>query len=169
MTRSILLAVIGVTALVVNPFFACDDAHAPSYSYDAADMRIAVEGTWKLHVGKLDATLKIKQSAKAERHVARETFVHSAHACSTRTLVRSAAACLDDSEMPLDIKVAGMTTKHRPTGVFVVPMPWFEFGVLVVELDDLEISAKLTPTGNVTSTWVSRGDDTRAASLVRVR
>src|SRR5690242_6504450 len=102
MTKTLMLAVFGLTALIVNPFFGCEDDHVPFYSYDAADMRIAIEGRWKLHIaGKPDVTLTIKQSAKLEQqHAQRATLVRSAAACGTRSLVRSAGACLDTSEMP---------------------------------------------------------------------
>jgi hypothetical protein len=166
MTKTLLLAVFGLTALIVNPFFGCEAAEV-SYSYDAADMRIAIEGTWKLHVaGKPDVMLTIRQSAKAvQQHATRGTLVRSAAACGSRSLVRNAGACMDISEMPLDVEVAGMTTKKPPTGTFMVPAVYFDIGLLHIELDDLEVSAHITPTGTVEQASV----DGTSAMFVRVR
>ena len=169
MTKTLVFAVFGLTALIVNPFFGCDE-HEPSYSYDAADMRIAIEGTWKLHVaGKPEVTLTIRQSDKAERHAMRATLVRSASACGTRSLVRNAGACMDISEMPLEIKIAGMTTKRPPTGTFVVPAPYFDIGLLDIQLDDRELSAHVSPSGTVESASIWRDMDATSVTLVRVR
>jgi hypothetical protein len=169
MTKTLLLAVFGLTALIVNPFFGCDAE--VTYSYDAADMRIAIEGSWKLHVdGKPDITLTIQQSAKAEQqHAMRATLVRSAAACGRRSLVRNAGACLDISEMPLDVEVAGMTTKQPAKGTFVVPFTTFEIGNLTIQLDDVEVYAKIWPNGTVESASIWRDQNITPVSLRRVR
>jgi hypothetical protein len=171
MTKTLLLAVFGLTALIVNPFFGCEADHEPFYSYDAADMRIAIEGTWKLRIaGKPEVTLTIRQSDKVEQpHAMRATLVRSAAACGTRSLVRNAGACLDDSEMPLDVEVAGMTLKQPAKGGFLVPGTYFDVGLLNIKLDELEVYAHISPTGTVESASVSHGMDDIAATLVRVR
>jgi hypothetical protein len=168
MTKTLLLAALGVTALIVNPFFGCQAV----YHYDAADMRIAIEGTWQLQVaGKPDVTLTIKQAAKAEQHATSATLVRSASACSHRSFVRSAEACKDISEMPLAVELAGMTTKTPPKGSFVVPSTEFSIGNLNIELDDALLEAKITPTGTVESAsiWGGHGSGSTPVSLVRVR
>src|ERR1041385_7384436 len=81
MTKTLLLVVFGLTALIVNPFFGCD-ALEGTFQYGAPEMRAAVEGTWKLRVpGHPEATLTIAQAAKAEHHAARASLVRSADAC----------------------------------------------------------------------------------------
>jgi hypothetical protein len=75
-------------------------------------MRAAVEGDWSFTItpdggSATQVTVHIEQSATAptattERLPAR-AFVRAAHACGTRTLIKSAGACIDVSDMPLTV------------------------------------------------------------------
>jgi hypothetical protein len=165
MTRTLLLAVVAVTAFIVNPGFGCYPPER-AFEYDAAEMRAAVEGTWKLRIqGRPEATLTIVQAAGAEQHAARASFVRSASACSQRSFVRTAGACIDESEMPLEIKVAGMPVKTA-TGMLRVIGHEFRAGELDLHFDGMGVYAQITPSGKVESVTTSRD---ASATLVRVR
>jgi hypothetical protein len=166
MTKTLLLAVFGLTALIVNPFFGCDATVEGTFHYSAAEMRAAVEGTWKLRVqGKPEVTLTIKQAADAEQHAARASLVRSASACSQRSFVRTAGACMDESDMPLEIKVAGKPTK-RATGILRVLGFEFRAGELTLHLGDRDIYATIKPNGTAES--VNDGER-QVVTLIRVR
>jgi hypothetical protein len=98
-----------VALFFLNPALACGDE--PEFRYGAAEMRAAVEGTWTLTRGEgatQQLTVNIEQDTRTPQTAqAREARVHglirTAHACGTRTLVKSAGACVDISQMPLKV------------------------------------------------------------------
>ena len=74
-------------------------------------MRAAVEGDWSFTITPSGAaatqvTVHVEQAATAPGATARapgRAFVRAAYACGGRTLVKSAGACIDVSEMPLTV------------------------------------------------------------------
>lgn len=102
-----LLWLVPVAVFFLNPNLACSDE--PQYQYGADEMRAAVEGDWSLTItpdggSASQVTVHIEQSpaSLAARRPAR-AFVRAAEACGTRTLVKSAGACIDVTEMPLAV------------------------------------------------------------------
>jgi hypothetical protein len=169
MLKRLLVITIGVAALVLNPFFGCGQ-DAPNFRYGPDEMRAAVEGTWKLTVPATTATpgydllLSISQAAQpVENHARAQGLVPEATACGTRTLVKSAAACGDMSTMPLDVVLTAGT--GDATGRFSVYSLEFEHGVLELDVETSKVSARVTPTGTMSSVTV---DEIPGASLVRV-
>jgi hypothetical protein len=104
-----LLWLFPIALFFLNPAFACtsDD----NYQYGAAEMRAAVEGEWTFTItptggAPLQAHVRLTQSAHAPATAAQARpsgLVRPAYACGTRTLVASASACIDSTEMPLDV------------------------------------------------------------------
>jgi hypothetical protein len=83
-------------------------------------------------------------------------LVRSAYACGTRTFVKSAAACVDSSEMPLTMAVvAGDSTYSSATwsGTFRVMSLVFGpgSGMLSLSCGDLYLQANVSPDGSVTN------------------
>jgi hypothetical protein len=173
MTRNLLMAIVGLLALVVSPFYGCDDT--PTFHYGAAEMRAAVEGTWRIDVpATADAeaqqiTISIVQGSAEARHSAPSGPVRTAAACTQNTFVRSAGACLDSSSMPLDVGlIAGMTASSPPSGDFRVEGTRFEAGWLFLTIGDLQVRATVKPTGEVSESTAHRGLHQGAVTLTRI-
>jgi hypothetical protein len=155
-----LLWAIPLAAFFLNPSLACGPAPGPGYEYDAVELRAAVAGTWSLSFtpdgGKpTNVTLTVDQAAGAATTTAtspRAGLVRAAHACGTRTLVRAAAACLDITEMPLEVQfVAGDAALSTATlsGNFRVYGTRFSSGDLELVLGPYHIAALVDPFGTI--------------------
>jgi hypothetical protein len=101
--------IVPIACFLLDPSVACGPAE-PQYQYGAAEMRAAVEGNWSFAITPeggttpIQLTVKIAQAAPgAQARASGRAFVRAAHACGSRTLVRSAGACLDTSVMPLAV------------------------------------------------------------------
>ncbi|HVU51488.1 MAG TPA: hypothetical protein VHL80_12420 [Polyangia bacterium] len=159
-----------VAFFFLNPGFACGPAE-PRYSYDAAEMRAAVEGVWSFTItpqgaaNTLQLTVKIEQATAAPGAQARSSgrsLVRAAQACGSRTLVKSAGACLDSSVMPLAVTfVAGDASFSGAalSGTFIVD--GVDFGPfnsrLALMLGDYSIDAQVAPDGTVLNANVGPG------------
>jgi len=154
MQRSIkftLAVTLGVAALVLNPWFGITSG----YDYGAAEMRAAIEGTWRLTLTPRDGPrreimFRIAQGAEPTQPHASTNAVRSAAACGTRSLVRNAEACLDISRMPLEITVLdGETPVRDANGSFEVEGTTFNGGRLRVYIADVLVTGGITPSGEV--------------------
>jgi phage tail sheath gpL-like len=126
--RSVVFAV-GIIVFSINPTFACGSAE-PDYQYGEAELRAVIEGTWSA------------------------ALVRAAHACGTRTLIASANACTDATEMPLDVTfIAGDSALQATAaeGSFRVDSLIFTTGVLELAIGGIRISASVDADGNVMS------------------
>jgi hypothetical protein len=154
---AIILAVAtAVSVLVLDPM----GLIGPDFEFDATHMRAAIEGTWKLtftnEAGQTKTIkLSIRQAGAAEQHGGRAA-VRESRACGNRTMVRSAAACVDSSSMPLEIVVLEGDAQAA-TGRFMVTGTTFTAGHLDInfgaEIDYTKpmtfVGAQISPTGAV--------------------
>ena len=153
----LVLAGIGLAVLVLNPWFG-----VTGYRYGAPEMRAAIEGTWRLTITSDDAppverTFTIEQAATDPSEVvpaetpaaphASRGWIRRASACGSRSLVRSAHACMDVTRMPLDVKIAG-GSKVLHAEFFVVGTS-FSRGGLELVADDYWLDAGIAPNGDV--------------------
>ena len=114
-----LIWIVPLAFFFLNPALACGPAE-PQFQYGAAEMRAAVEGDWSFTITPdggtaTQVTLHIDEAATApDAGVARAPvrgLLRAAYACGTRTLVKSAGACGDASQMPLALSfVSGDTS-----------------------------------------------------------
>lgn len=172
MIKHALLIAIGIASLVLNPFFGCDGDE--EFRFGADEMRSAIEGTWKLTVPASGGTpahelvLSISQAAAPTQQQSRRPgLVADAAACTQRSLVRSAGACGDESEMPLEVTLlAGGLAK----GMFRVVGTRFTRGYLDLEIGEHFLRAMVAPTGAVSDvrTDASGATGVAGASMVRV-
>ena len=104
-----LIWIVPLAFFFLNPAIACGPAE-PEFQYGAAEMRAAVEGDWSFTITPVggtatQVTLHVDQATTtADAGVARAPgrgLVRAAYACGTRTLVKSAGACIDATQMPL--------------------------------------------------------------------
>lgn len=145
MRKHLVTGALGLAALILNPFYACNP-FAPSYTYSAKEMKAAVEGTWTLTTEGRSYVFHVKQGNRARQHSSR-SMIPSAQACGTRTLVASASACIDSSDMPVVVTLEGETTD----GMFTVHGTTFHRGNLVIEVADYLVEASVTPDGTATT------------------
>jgi hypothetical protein len=149
MRRAIALG-LGLVVLVVSPlvYFSLP----PSFDYGDAELRAAVEGTWQLE-GPRPLTLTIRQAKAATHSSAERGLVKSAAACGHRTLVRSAEACMDLSEMPLEVA----TSAGPASGTFTVVSTEFSSGQLTLKIPGGYLSAMVDPDGSAHDVSVGDG------------
>lgn len=168
--------VLGLAALVLNPLFACSELE-PGYAFGEVEMRAAVEGTWRISVPAhgadapaLEYTLVIAQGTKVAR-LQQRGLVAPAAACGSRSFVRTASACIDDTTMPLDVQIvrgpgpAGSTGPSR--GEFVVYGRSFQSGELRLTIDAMNVSARISPKGEPSRAQLTDGSE-RLVEMVRV-
>jgi hypothetical protein len=100
-------------------------------------------------------TIRIEQAATAPGATARAPsrgLVRAAYACGGRTLVKSAAACTDYSQMPLAIDyVSGEASLAEATmsGDFLVDGLAFSSGFLHLAVGPYHLTAQLKADGTV--------------------
>lgn len=172
MLKHAILFAIGIASLVLHPFFGCGAKE--DFRYGAADMRAAIEGTWKLTLPATEKNpvtelvMTISQGAEPtqDKHSRRRGLVADAAACAERSLVRSAGACVDMSVMPLDVKLLASTSIVR-AGVFRVTGLRFIAGHLTFELGNWYLSARVTPDGSITKV-TTNGSMATGATMVRM-
>lgn len=135
-------------ALVLNPIAGCE--YLTSYEYGAREMKAAVAGTWtvKTKAGR-EVTFKV-DVGKAERHSS-HGWIHSASACSHRSMVSTAEACIDSTEMKLKLIVASGDVPTEAT--FRVHGTHFSQGELSMMIGTEYVAAQVSPTGKVLGTY----------------
>jgi phage tail sheath gpL-like len=143
MLKQLSLGALTVAALVLNPFYAC--VPEPSFQFTANEMAAAIEGTWTLTLEDRSYIFHI-EAASARRQHSRASLVPSAHACGKRTVVKSAAACVDTTTLPVVVNVSGSTSD----GEFRVHGTRFVEGELVIDVADHRVHARVNADGTAT-------------------
>ena len=174
-------AVVGAAVLVLSPWYLF------GYHFDADDLRAAVEGTWQLTVTPPGAPaealmFRLVQGREAsgdeadagvgETHAVRRGpgLVRPSDACGHRSLVRTAGACMDVTEMPLEVTLFAAVPRpgEAMRGGFMVDGTRFEAGWLTVAIGDVSVQARVAPGGKVQQVSSRRGQDEMPATLVRI-
>jgi hypothetical protein len=164
------LWLVPVAIFFLNPGFACGPPE-PQFQYGADEMRAAVEGNWSFTIipegssSPTQVTVHVEQSATAPASVARapgRAFIRAAYACGTRTLFKSAGACIDVSDMPLAVTfVSGDAafSSAALAGDFKVYGTAFSSSnsQLQIALGGYEIDAQLSPDGTLVDARVGPG------------
>lgn len=165
----------------LNPFLACGGD--PDFQYGPTEMRAAVEGTWDLDLlfsnGEQRAvTITIRQSETAMQAAAatntpgqgRRAWIRPAAACGTRTLVRGAAACLDVSQMPLDVAFVSGDESYRSIsmrGDFSIYSLVFTQGQLALLIGNTRIDGVVSPDGEASGLRILDSSGGGTATLAR--
>lgn len=140
LTKTVVTSAVLSLAFLVN----CDFIMGADWKFGEAEMRSAVEGTWKLTRGGETVTLVVKQ-ATAATHSDRG-FLKSAAACGSRSFVKQAAACTDSTRMPLELTADGHKIEEAE---LLVSDTTFTWGMFRFVLDGAAINAEVDPTGAV--------------------
>ena len=145
--RGFLTYILGGAALVLNPFFACDQT--PAYQYGLPEIEAAIAGTWQATDDGTGRSVKFRiEAGSATQQQSSRGLVRSAAACGSRTLVKSAHACMDSTEVPLVLVALDDNTKTW-TGKLTVPGTYFDVAILELRLGDKLVSASINPNGDV--------------------
>lgn len=148
MMRKIVLGVAATVAFAMNPAFVGCGGTDLSYSFGAKEMSAAIAGTWTLTAQGRTHTFTLAQTTSDVQGRATPAFFSEAAACSHRTLVASAAACADSTDMPLLVRFAD-GSEHVARASFVVFGFTFTKGLLNLEIDGLGMTAWVTPDGTI--------------------
>jgi hypothetical protein len=137
-----------VAVLLLHPMAGCE--RIAGYDYGAKEMKAAVAGTWtvKTKTGR-EVTFKV-DVGEAERHSSRG-WIQSASACSHRSMVSTAEACIDSTDMKLMVIVASGDTPVEAT--FRVHGMRFTRGQLSVTIGTEYVSAEVSPRGSVIESY----------------
>ena len=168
------LLLLGTAAFLLNPAACASDAEQADYQYGDAEMRMAVEGIWKLTVGHPTGGANVFTFRLAQAYgtpsASRGGLVRQAMACGSRTLVRTASACVDVTTMPLTGQVIEGDEQAKTSivkGELMVAGLTFTQAQLTVEIGSRKLFGQLSSDGKVTSLG---GDllDGGTATLMRI-
>jgi hypothetical protein len=167
MVRKLVVAAIAAAVFLITPYFLYE--HSTAFHFGAAEMRAAVRGTWRIELSPAagpsrSITFTIDQAATPAHAERARAWIRPASACSHRTLVRSAEACLDTTDMQLTLVVLGGDRSLSPTAKLRVIGTTFERGELELDVDGRFVQASISSAGAVLGVYA--GDAT--ASLVRL-
>jgi hypothetical protein len=164
----------------LNPNLGCVGPDEPQFQYGASEMQAAIAGTWTFTImpNGATATAVTVQIDEAETvpgataQASGRSLIRVAHACGSRTLVKSAGACTDTSSMPLAITfVSGDPSlmNAQLSGDFIVSGTTFQSGDLEVFVDSYQISASVLRDGTVmnTSLYVTGQGATGTVTVTR--
>jgi hypothetical protein len=172
MARTCLL-LFGTAAFLFNPAACATGGDQDNYQFGDAEMRMAVEGSWRVTVTPSTGTpntftVRLAQ-ASGTASVRRSGLVRPAMACGSRTLVRGAAACVDITTMPLTGQVIEGDERTRAAsikGEIMVAGLVFSQAELTVEIGSRKLLGQIWRDGKVTNLY---GDllEGGAATMVR--
>lgn len=148
--------ILSVAFFFLNPAFACGPAE-PEYHFGAPEMSFAVEGNWTFAIasqggGPLqNVTVHVEQASSAQGTATaalspRRSLIRAAHACGGRTLVKSAAACIDITRMPLVVTVVSgdaAFSESAPAGDFNVYGYEFSQGTLGLKVGPYQLEIQV--------------------------
>lgn len=180
-----LVWLIASEAFFLSPWLACGSDPADAFQYGDVEMRTAVVGTWDLAMAltsgdQTSVTIGLDQATTAQAlsgplptigHP--RSLVRPAAACGQRTLLKSAAACVSITSMPLvGVFVAGATTYSTTTiyGELTVAGLQFATGQLSISLGDgTRITAPVSSGGKASpgTLWGASGEVLGAVTLSR--
>ncbi len=168
--KVIVVAVIGGGVLTLNPWFGVT---ADVFQFEAPEVLAAVEGTWQLGIAASDGSPRtIRFTLAQDRPVtpphAARGLVRSAAACGRRTLVKSASACIDITEVPLEVVwLAEAGPARQDPATFFVEGKRFHGGHFTATIGDLALSAEITPDGKASDIRIlERGAPSPAAATL---
>jgi hypothetical protein len=137
---------------------------------EAINLSLA-EATWVLTLGEAagssneEITVRVTQSSKAQSNATlsqhRTGLIRSAAACGSRTFVASANACIDYSEMPLDVVLVSGPDSYKAaslSGNFRIASLIFTEGTFSLSFGSVNVYAEITRDGTVQSVHGNRSE-----------
>jgi hypothetical protein len=105
----VLAVLLGYVVFLVNPGVGCSGAGQDEFEFDAEDMKAAVEGTWAFSpdgAATPQVTFSLQYGPSGTQASAR-AWIRPAAACTSRSFVAGAAACVVVSTMGLSGQTTG--------------------------------------------------------------
>lgn len=152
MVRKLVVAAVAVAVFLITPYFLYEQHIA--FHFGAAEMRAAVQGTWRLELAPAagpsrSIAFTMDQAASPASSERERAWIRPASACGHRTLVRSAEACLDSTDMQLTLVAVGGARSLAPTAKLRVIGKRFERGELELEVEGSLVTARISSAGAV--------------------
>jgi hypothetical protein len=153
MVKKLVVAAVLLATLVITPYFLLSSSGPLGFSFGEREVRAAVEGRWtlKLPARALELSVELARSSATSRSAREAGWVRSAAACSHRTLVRSAEACLDTTDVELIVTVAGASPTR---GTLDIVGTTFERARLRFDAGGQTVHATLSSAGEATDVQV---------------
>lgn len=157
-----LVWLVPLAVFFLNPNLGCVSPDEPQFQYGAPEMLAAIAGNWTFTITPNGgtATAMTVQFDEADTvpgataQASGRAWVRAAHACGSRTLVKSAAACIDATSMPLAITfVSGDPSLMTAplSGSFIVAGTTFQVGSLGLSVGPYQIDASVGSDGSVSN------------------
>lgn len=151
--RLALASTFAAAAFLLNPLaIGCSD-DGDEFTFSDTEMRAALAGEWTLTAAGSTSTVRFEQAATsptASRSPSSTSWLATAHACGTRTLIASANACIDVTEMPLRIVVLdGPLASSSIAGTLRVYGTSFMRGELELTASGATANAQISPAGEI--------------------
>jgi len=153
--RLALASTFAAAAFLLNPLaIGCISNDDPEFTFSDTEMRAALAGEWTLTAAGSTSTVRFEQAATsptASRSPSSTSWLATAHACGTRTLIASANACIDVTEMPLRIVVLDgpLSSSSSLSGTLRVYGTSFMRGELELTASGATANAQISPTGEI--------------------
>ena len=158
--RHPLVCVLGLTAFIMNPGFACSSSDDPEFDYGEKEMVAAVQGTWRVTYtrpeGTSVVTFSVAPGPGPKGGLAAPPGL--APQCGSRTFTRPAAACISESQLWL----AATVVEAEPPLDATAGAGWYLVGGLkyvggTIELNfgsNLRVSAQIDASNAVRQSYV---------------
>lgn len=130
--------------LLLNPISGCE--YLAGYDYGANEMKAAVAGTWTVTTKNGHQVIFKVDVGQAQRHSSLG-WIHSADACGHRSMVSTAEACMDYTEM--ELKLVAVAGDVPTEATFNVNGTHFSAGQLRMRIGDEYAMAVVSPQGKV--------------------
>jgi hypothetical protein len=173
-----LLWLVPVAFFFLNPGVGCG-SDEPQFDYGATEMRAAIEGDWSFTITSdagavTQVTVHVDQASATSGAAARapgRALVRAAYACGTRTLVKSAQACVDVTEMPLAVTYVSGDDAFATaalSGTFgVVGLSFAYGGDLVLNIGPYQIVSQVKPDRSLVDLRLGPGGQTGTVIVSR--
>lgn len=143
--KAALLTLVAGIVFLLDPAFSLGSGR--HFEFGESEIRTALAGTW---------TVKLEHHAPLELHIEMKQvqrkpttgFVRDAGACGSRTLIRSADACVDLTRVPLRVVVENHPKMVATGELAVLGLAW-RVGQLDLEVDGVQVRATIAIDGRV--------------------
>lgn len=172
LVKVVVIAVIGAAVLVISPWW---KPTPQPFEFQAPEVLAAVEGTWQLHIAPAAGPARTIRFTLAQRgpvkqpHASRG-LIRAAAACEHRSFVKAASACLQTTEVPLELVWLTETGPHREEpALFVVEGTRFRRGHVKATIGELKFVAQIMPDGTAGELRLLGADERSSATSTLVR
>lgn len=179
-----LILSLAVLAFFVNPGIACTSPDDGAFQFGEPEMRAAVEGQWRIDWSvaggaATSVTVQVSQAgaqgdsgtAALSPAAGRGGFIRAVAACDSRSFVKSASACMDSTQMPLQVAYVSGDSAYQAIplgGTFSVYGLSFSTGHLQLVFHKTSVTLGVRPDGSVATANGMTPEGTMTVTATRV-